>query len=87
LWSITKVLQIPLDEKIRHIQDIPHTISYVIRKNIQVDSLSELPSSKRPPDKMIWDGKPEDLEEWVANIYSTKKQNTVDFVISDEDIG
>jgi len=87
LWTIARTLQIPLDNKIKHIQDIPYTISFVIRKHIQEDNLAELPKEKRPPEKMLWDGKSEDLTDWLDNIWGTKKQNVVDFEIDEGDIG
>ena len=87
MWTIARTLQIPLDNKIKHIQDIPYTISFVIRKHIQEDNLAELPKEKRPPEKMLWDGKSEDLTDWLDNIWGTKKQNVVDFEIDEGDIG
>lgn len=35
----------------------------------------EMPKEKRPPDIMIWDGKPEEIEEWVDKMYDHKKSN------------
>jgi hypothetical protein len=80
-------LQIPLDQKVTVIQDIPYTISFVVRKNIQIDNLAELPKAKRPPDKMIWDGGGDELTEWLDNIWNDKKQNIVEFMIDEDDIG
>lgn len=88
MWSITKALQIPLDNKIKEIKDIPYTISFVIRKNQMVDNLSELQKEKRPPDRMIWYGKPEELDEWIDNVMGHKKnQNNFEFEINEGDIG
>jgi len=88
LWSISKTLRIPIDNRIQEIRDIPYTISYVIRKNQQVDSLSELSKDKRPPERLIWYGRSEDLEEWIDNAVGNKKsQNSVEFEIDEGDIG
>lgn len=56
------------------IEDIPYTISYVIRKRLQVDSLIELPKEKRPPDSVLWSSNPEDMERWMNDVvYDYKK--------------
>lgn len=68
-------MQIPLDPTIIQLADVPYTISYVIRKRQQLDSLNEMPSDKRPPESIIWDGSPEELEEWIDNVYDLKKKN------------
>lgn len=80
-------MQIPLDNNIKNIEDIPYTISFTIRKNIQVDALSELPKDKRPTDRMIWDGNPEELEDWLDRIYDSKRPNTIEFDINESEIG
>ncbi len=54
---------------------------------MQLDALAEIPKDKRPTDKMVWDGPPEELEEWLENIYDTKRQNRIEFEIDDGDIG
>jgi hypothetical protein len=79
-------LQIPLDSKISKLEDIPHSISYVIRKRQQIDSLSELPKDKRPPEKMIWDGSPEDMEDWIDNVVMGHSQGNIDIMIDEGDI-
>ena len=80
-------MQIPLDNNIKNIEDIPYTISFTIRKNIQVDALSELPKDKRPTDRMIWDGNPEELEDWLDRINDSKRPNTIEFDINESEIG
>jgi len=35
----------------------------------------ELPKDKRPPDIMIWDDRPEDIDDWIDKVYNTKKSN------------
>jgi hypothetical protein len=68
-------LQIPLDSRIKELADLPYTISFIIRKRQQIDSLNELTKKQRPPESLIWDGEPEALEEWLDNLFSDKKQN------------
>ena len=63
---------------------MPHTISYVIRKRQQIDSLSELPKEKRPSDELIWEGSPEDLDDWLSRVFGSKEQTSVEFSIKDE---
>lgn len=43
--------------------------------------------SKRPPDSMIWWGKPEDLESWFDVVYGRKKKQEATFDIDPRDIG
>jgi hypothetical protein len=71
---VSKALQIPLDPTVKQLTELPYTMSYIIRKRQQVDNLMEMPQDKRPPDIMIWDGKPEDIEDWIDKVYNTKKQ-------------
>lgn len=66
-------MQIPLDNKITTLTELPYTISYVIRKRLQVSSLQEIPKEKRPPELTIWDGTSEDIEEWIDRVYGTKE--------------
>jgi hypothetical protein len=73
LWEIAKALQIPLDNKITTLTELPYTISYVIRKRLQVSSLHEMPKDKRPPEMTIWDGTSEEIEEWIDRVYGTKE--------------
>jgi hypothetical protein len=73
-WSNHKALQVPLHESIHNIIDLPYTISYVIRKHMQVDSLNELPKEKRPPDSILWDGTSEELTEWLDSVLDRKKK-------------
>jgi hypothetical protein len=76
-------LQIPLDAKIKTLPDTPHTIGYVIRKRQQLDSLSELPKDKQPPEVTIWDGTPEDIDDWLSKVFDNKKQTNAEIVIAD----
>ena len=79
-------MQIPLDSKIKNLQDLPHSISYVVRKRQQVDNFNELPKDKRPPEKMIWDGAPEELEDWIDNVVFGNSVGNIDLIIDEGDI-
>jgi hypothetical protein len=79
-------LQIPLDPKIKELADMPYTISYIIRKRQQIDNLNELSKKHRPPDDMIWDGSPEELDDFLERVMSGKEQTTVDFKIKPNEI-
>lgn len=81
MWSITKELKVPLVTQITQIEDIPYTVSYVVRKRQQVDNINELPEEKRPPELMIWDGNVDELNEWINNTLSGKRKSTADIVI------
>lgn len=82
-------MQIPIDPQIGQLTDIPYTISFVIRKRIQIDNLNELPKEKRPPEMMIWDGSSTELEDWIDRVYDRKKRKEYDvseIVILDRDM-
>jgi len=80
-------LQIPLDFSIQTLIDLPYTISYVIRKRIQVSNLQEIPKDKRPPDLMIWDKPNEDIDEWLELVYDRKEKSASnEFQIEIKDI-
>ncbi len=56
---------------------------------MQVDSFNELPSEKRPPDKMVWEGSSEDIDKWLDDVFDRQKKNKgsgIELVISDEEI-
>jgi hypothetical protein len=76
-------LQVPLDLKIKSLPDIPYTISYVIKKRQQIDSYRELPSTHQPPDYMIWDASPEELEEFFDRVLKRKEDRTVKLDLSE----
>lgn len=75
-------LKVPLDDKITKLRDIPYTISYVVRKRMQVDNLNELPKEKRPSDKLIWYGSEKELDNWIENVMKGKQEPQANFVIS-----
>ena len=62
-------------------RDLPHTIAFVVRKRQQVDGFNELPSEKRPPDLMIWDGTGEEIEDWLDKVLRNKQPQIAEFVI------
>ena len=66
--------------------DFPWTISYVIRKNQQLDSFSEVPKDKRPPDTLIWWGSTEEMEDWFDTVFDRKKPAEATFEIDPRDI-
>lgn len=77
-------MHIPIDKNIINLDELPYTISFVIRKRQQLDSLSEFPKDKRPPEMMIWTGSSDDIENWIDKVYDLKKQkesDTVELVI------
>lgn len=67
----------PLDNRIKTLADTPHTISYVVRKRQQLDGLSELPKDKQPTLDIVWDGSPEDLDEWIDRVLDRKNTTTI----------
>ena len=69
------MLRLPLDNKLNTIFDIPYTLSYVIRKYQQIENLSELPKEKRPPDSLLWEGTPEEMEEWLDKVLGNSKSS------------
>lgn len=88
LWSVAKTLKIPLDTRVEHLEDLPYTISFVVKKRMQIDNLMELPKEKRPSSKLIWEGSAEDLEDWLEAVINPnkKKANTFEFVIPESQI-
>lgn len=86
MWSVSKALHEPLDNSIKYLSDIPHTISYVIRKRVQIDNLNELPKEKRPPELMIWDGTYSDIEEWLDKVYGRKQKEPENFTFTLDDL-
>jgi hypothetical protein len=70
---------------------MPWPMTFIIRKRQQIDSLSEIPKNKRPPDKIIWWGTPEELEEWIEKVYPSRDKKSdedgINMIIHDDDIG
>lgn len=86
MWAIAKEMKIPLDDTVKEIEDLPYTISFVIRKRQQIDSMNELPEEKRPPELMLWDGNPEDIDDWLSKVLSGKQQTTTVLSIKESEI-
>lgn len=53
---------------------------------MQVDSLSELPEEKRPPDLMIWDSAGDEMNKWLKDVLSGKSQPITNLVIRESEI-
>jgi hypothetical protein len=85
LWTVCKASNIIVDSTVKELRDLPYTITYVIRKRIQIDNLSELPKDKQPPEMMIWDGKSDDIDKWFDKVFDVKSHNTRDYVIVNTD--
>jgi len=83
MWTTAKELRVPLDTKLTELQDLPHTISFVIRKRIQVDNLNALPKEKRPTIKMMWEGTSEEIDEFLERVYGKDEPTTTDIIISE----
>lgn len=61
--------------------DFPYTISYCIRKSLQLNSFTELTEDNQPPISIWFDD--EALNQWFKNISNGDKNG---IMISDEDI-
>lgn len=85
---MSKALGIPIDPNIKEIIDMPYTISYIIRKRMQIDSLGELEKAKRPPEDILWDGTGDDLENWLDKVLDRNTNNRFknDSIIISEDM-
>jgi len=87
LWINSRALQVPVHKSIEYLIDLPYTISFVFRKRIQVDNLSELPKEKRPPDKILWDGTADEIDKWLDKVFDRKeKPDGLQLSISDAEI-
>lgn len=85
MWSVSKALQIPLDKKIKELHEIPYTISFVVKKRQQLDSIYELEESKRPPESLIWNGSSEEISDYIQNALA-RRTSGMDILISDNEI-
>ncbi len=76
VWRIVKELEYPLHGSLKDlsVSEYPHTVNYVIKRRMQIDSFYELPEEKRPP-RSIWD-KPSELEEWFDRVFSDGSKQT-----------
>jgi hypothetical protein len=75
-----------LDNKIKEMQEIPYTLSYIIRKRLQIDNYNELPREKRPTDEMIFNSPPEELDSWLDKVLSGKQQTTIELSLDEREI-
>jgi hypothetical protein len=70
---------------------MPWTMTFIIRKRQQIDGFNEIPKDKRPPDKIIWWGTPEEIEEWMEKVYPSRgkkeEEDGINMIIRDEEIG
>lgn len=82
---MSKALHIPFDKRLLEIQDIPFTISYVIRKRQQIDNLNELPKDKRPSLRMIFDNSSDELSDWIDEVMNIKN-NSSDIVFYEDEV-
>ena len=79
---------LPFLEDMPSVDKLPWTISYIIRKRMQIDSFDEVPKDKRPPDKMIWYGTPEEVEVWFDKVFKHKQDtDTIILEIDESEIG
>lgn len=78
-WHVVRKLEQPLHKSLDGfgVSEYPYTVSFVIKRRIQIDSYMELPEDKRPP-RSIWD-KPSKISEWFDRVYGDNIQT--EFVI------
>lgn len=84
-----RATDIPMHRGLEAADELPWTISYVIRKRAQIDSFNELPSDKRPPDRLVWWKAPEEIEKWFDRVFDRKKDDNPEesvFIIDDSEI-
>ena len=67
-------------------RDIPHTISYIIRKRQQIDNLNELPKDKRHSEWLIWWGTPEEMESWLNRVFEGKTEPKTNVILMESEI-
>lgn len=70
--------------------ELPWTISYVVRKRTQIDSYNELPKEKRPPDNLIWYSIPEEIDKWFDKVFKSGKGKDPEefvFYINEDNVG
>ncbi len=85
VWTIAKELKIGL-KSLEDVARLPYTISYVIRKLIQVSSFNELPKEKRPPDSIVWWGTAEEIDSWIERVFDYKKFTPNEIVIREDEV-
>jgi hypothetical protein len=70
-WHIVQNSKLLLDKDIKTVLGLPYTLSFVIRRRMQINSWMELPEDKRPPES-IWDS-PSQVEEWFDRVLTGKQ--------------
>lgn len=65
---------------------MPYTISFVIRKRKQIDSINELPEANRPPEYMLWMRSGDEINKWIKKSLDPKYKDNSGLVISELDI-
>jgi hypothetical protein len=83
VWLIAKELK-ALPKTLEEIARLPYTISYVLRKQMQLDSFEEISADKRPPDRIVWWGTAEEIDQWIKSAFNLGTSNEI--LISDAEI-
>lgn len=52
---------------------------------MQIDGFNELPKEKRPPEQMLWEGSPDDLDDWLDRVFG-KEQTNPEFIIDESSL-
>lgn len=86
LWHIVKKLSIPLHDSLKDlsVNDYPYTVTFLIKRRMQIDSYLELPEDKRPP-KSLWDS-PSKLDEWFDRVFDHKKQTEFSIPLDENEL-
>lgn len=77
MWASSKALLFPFYLDVKEAREIPYTISYIIKKMIQIDNLNQLPEEKRPPDNILWHNNPDKLTEWLDKVLNRKEKKEI----------
>jgi|GEM_PF-1951703 len=85
VWAIAKELKLNFSS-LEEIAALPYTISYVVRKQMQIVSFNELPKEKRPPDTLVWWGTPEELDNWLDKVFDIKNPISREVLIREDEI-
>lgn len=51
-----------------------------------MDNINELPEEKRPPELMLWDGTPEEINSWIKRAFEGKEKKEASFYIPDSEL-
>ena len=83
-WHIVRDSGISFDRLVPSVQELPYTISFLIKKRMQIDSWMELPEDRRPP-IAIWD-KPSELEDWFDRVYGENTQTEFNMNFNENEV-